>query len=56
MTDVTINESKQKTPDVNARSSQTPEDSRRATQSKNEHYGMATVTITPGTPVMLPTY
>ena len=50
MTDVTINESKQKTPDVNARSSQTPEDSRRATQSKNEHYGMATVTITPGTP------
>ncbi len=40
MTDVTINESKQKTPDVNARSSQTPEDSRRATQSKNEHYGM----------------
>ncbi|EBM6199056.1 hypothetical protein AMA39_15940 [Salmonella enterica subsp. enterica serovar Senftenberg] len=50
MTDVTMNESEHKVPDVNTRSPRTSDNSRRVVQSKNEHYGMATVTITPGTP------
>ncbi|ELR5578737.1 hypothetical protein R3112_004045 [Escherichia coli] len=50
MTDVTMNESEHKVPDVNTRSPRASDNSRRVVQSKNEHYGMATVTITPGTP------
>ena len=50
MTDVTMNESEHKVPDVNTRSPHASDNSRRVVQSKNEHYGMATVTITPGTP------
>ena len=50
MTDVTMNESEHKVPDVNPRSPHASDNSRRVVQSKNEHYGMATVTITPGTP------
>jgi len=50
MTDVSINETEQKTPDVNARTSQASDNTRKVVQSKNELYGMATVTIKPGTP------
>jgi len=50
MTDVTMNENEQKIPDANIRPSHTPENTRRAAQSKSEPYGMSTVTITPGTP------
>ncbi|EGI4659240.1 hypothetical protein IGF56_003594 [Escherichia coli] len=50
MTDVTMNESEHKVSDVNTRSPRASDNSRRVVQSKNEHYGMATVTITPGTP------
>ena len=50
MTDGTMNESEHKVPDVNTRSPRASDNSRRVVQSKNEHYGMATVTITPGTP------
>ena len=50
MTDVTMNESEHKVPDVNTRSPRASDNSRRVVQSKNEHYGMARVTITPGTP------
>lgn len=45
MTDVSINETEQKTPDVNTRTSQASDNTRKVVQSKNELYGMATVTI-----------
>lgn len=50
MTDVSINETEQKTPDVNTRTSQASDNTRKVVQSKNELYGMATVTIKPGIP------
>ncbi|EIY0248533.1 hypothetical protein ML568_004492, partial [Escherichia coli] len=50
MTDVSINETEQKTSDVNARTSQASDNTRKVVQSKNELYGMATVTIKPGIP------
>ncbi|MFA4652604.1 hypothetical protein Q9L28_25445, partial (plasmid) [Escherichia coli] len=36
MTDVSINETEQKTPDVNARTSQASDNTRKVVQSKNE--------------------
>ncbi len=45
MTDVTMNESEHKVPDVNTRSPHASDNSRRVVQSKNEHYGMATVAL-----------
>ncbi len=52
MTDVSINETEQKTPDVNARTSQASDNTRKVVQSKNELYGMATVTIKPVLPIL----
>ena len=37
MTDVTMNESEHKVPDVNTRSPRASDNSRRVVQSKNEH-------------------
>ena len=50
MTDVTMNESEHKVPDVNTRSPHASDNSRRVVQSKNEHYGVPGVIVTVAMP------